>query len=211
MFPTRMQSVGAILMSCVLAQPMMPLGAAQQAGKLKIAIIEGEGAINNIKQRIAREPIVEVQDENDRPVAGAVVVFTLPQRGAGGVFSNGSNMMTAVTDEKGRAAARGLKPNSVSGEFEIAVSASYQGLAATARIRQVNSPTGAGGGAGAAGKAAGGGAGKIIAIVAVIGGAAAGGLVASRGGKSSTGSTTPPPPPPTTTISPGTGTVGPPR
>ena len=57
---------------------------AQVAPMLNLVVIEGEGAVNNIRQRTAREPIVQVEDENHRPVAGAVVVFMLPSNGAGG-------------------------------------------------------------------------------------------------------------------------------
>src|SRR5690349_10386612 len=45
--------------------------APQTAAKLNIVIVEGEGAINNIQQRVAREVIVQVNDENNRPVGGA--------------------------------------------------------------------------------------------------------------------------------------------
>ena len=48
------------------------------APRLSLLVLEGEGAINNIKQRTAREPIVEVQDENHRPVAGAFTRTRLP-------------------------------------------------------------------------------------------------------------------------------------
>jgi hypothetical protein len=53
------------------------------AGRIQIVIVEGEGAINNIRQRVAREPIIQVEDENRRPVAGAAVTFLLPNQGAG--------------------------------------------------------------------------------------------------------------------------------
>ena len=46
----------------------------QEAGSLKIVVIEGEGALNNIRSRTATQPVVEVRDENDRPVEGAEVV-----------------------------------------------------------------------------------------------------------------------------------------
>ena len=52
---------------------------AQAPTGLSITIVEGEGAINNIRQRVNREPIVQVEDQNHKPVAGAVVVF-LPSR-----------------------------------------------------------------------------------------------------------------------------------
>jgi hypothetical protein len=45
--------------------------------ELHLTIIEGEGAINNLRQRTSREPIVQVTDQNHRPVAG---VYQLPTR-----------------------------------------------------------------------------------------------------------------------------------
>ena len=59
-------------------------------------------AINNIRQRVSREPVVQVEDENHKPVAGAVVVFTLPTEGATGEFGNGSKNLTVTTDAQGR-------------------------------------------------------------------------------------------------------------
>ncbi|MBI3680379.1 MAG: hypothetical protein HY235_08275 [Acidobacteria bacterium] len=177
--------------------------------KLNITIIEGEGAINNIRQRVAREPIVQVEDENRKPVAGASVVFLLPNQGASGVFTDGSRMLTVVTDDTGRAAMRGFQPNNVAGKMQIRVTASTRGVTSSAVINQSNVL-----GAAAAGGAAAGGSGKLIAILAVIGGAAAGGVVAAtRGGKTPTSPTTPtgPPPPAPTVITPGSPSVGPPR
>ena len=54
---------------------------AQAPTGLSINIVEGEGAINNIRQRVNREPIVQVEDQNHKPIAGAVVVFFLPDSG----------------------------------------------------------------------------------------------------------------------------------
>ena len=72
----------SLLICCLLTiQPAFG-GAAQQAPmKLNIVIVEGDGAINNIRQRTAREPIVQVEDENNMPVAGATVYFLLPESG----------------------------------------------------------------------------------------------------------------------------------
>ena len=175
-----------------------PLAAqAQSAPKLKIVILEGEGAINNVRQRTAREPIVQVQDVNNRAVAGAVVLFTLPDRGAGGIFPNGSTSLTVTTDAQGRAIATGLRTNNIAGRFQIRVDASYQGQRANASIIQNNAMTAAAGG---------GASGKLIAILAIAGGAAAGGAIAAtRGGKAA------PPAPTPTSVSAGTPTVGPPR
>ena len=50
----------------------------------------GEGAINNVKQKVNRDLIVQVEDESHRPIAGAALVFFLPDQGASGTFVNGS-------------------------------------------------------------------------------------------------------------------------
>ena len=171
-------------------------------GQLNLVIVEGEGATNNIRQRTAREPIVQVEDENHKPVAGAAVVFLLPDQGASGTFANGSHTLTVMSDAQGRAVAHGFHPNHVEGQYNIRVSASFQGKTGTATISQTNVMAGAAAAAGAGISM------KLIVILAVAGAAAAGGAIAATrgGGSGSTSVTTT-----TTTITPGTGTVGAPH
>jgi hypothetical protein len=166
--------------------------------RLNLVVVEGEGAINNIRQRTARQTIVQVEDENRRPVAGAAVVFMLPETGPGGTFANGGKILTAITNQQGRAVAVGLKPNSIAGQFQIRVTASHQGMSGSTTVSQTNS-------AAAAGAA---GSGKLIAILAAVGGAAAGGVIF---GMKDDEKDPPTPPRPSLTISPGTPTAGPPR
>jgi len=182
----------------------MPLGA-QAPGKLSLVVVEGEGAINNIHQRTAREPIVQVEDENHKPVAGAAVVFTLPSNGAGGTFADGAHTLTAITDNQGRAVARGFQPNAVKGKFQIRVTASQNGRSASLSITQTNVAV-----AGAAGAAAGAGVSlKLIGIiVAVAAAGAAGGIVAATHGGGNTNTATTPA---AVTVTPGAGTVGAPK
>src|ERR1035441_1925161 len=142
---------------------------AQVAPMLNLVVLEGEGATNNIRQRTAREPIVQVQDENHKPVAGAIVVFTLPNTGAGGAFANGAHTLTVATDSQGQAVAHGLKPNGVKGQFKIHVNASHNGQTTSLDITMVNAVV-----AGAATAAAGGISAKLIVVLAVVAGAAAG-------------------------------------
>jgi hypothetical protein len=191
-------------LAAVLAMPAAPLAAQDTAPKLFLAIVEGDGAINNIRQRTAREPIVQVEDENHRPVAGAIVVFTLPARGAGGTFPNGATTLTTTTDAKGQAVARGLRPNNVQGNYEIRVNASSNGRTASTSISQTNAVV-----AGVAGAAAGLSATKLIAIIAAAAGAAVAGGYYAATHTGNNGAT--PAPPSVITITPGTGTVGPPR
>ena len=174
--------------------------AAQQPPELQILVIGGEGSINNVKQRTAREPVVEVRDRNNRPVAGALVLFEAPRNGASGTFFGGSPTLRVTTDAQGRAVGQGFRPNNTGGDFGIQVSASFQGLTATATIHMTNFVPAAGA-AGAAG-----GHGKLIGILVGVGAAAAAGTIyaVTRSG-SSPGA---PPSAAPTTITAGTGTVG---
>jgi len=190
----------SIALAALLTLPFPArLPAQQPALKLNLVILEGEGAVNNIKQRTAREPIVQVEDENHKPVAGAAVVFALPSNGAGGTFAASGQTLTTVTDASGRAVARGLRPNGIEGRYQIRVTASKDGQTATANITMTNAAAAAAGGIAA---------GKLIVILAAVGGAVAGGVVAAtRSGGN--GNTTPPAT--ATTVTPGTGQVTPPR
>jgi hypothetical protein len=186
-----------LLICCLLAIQPGFAGAAQQAPmKLNIVIVEGEGAINNIRQRTAREPIVQVEDENHMPVAGATVYFLLPESGPGGSFAEGARSLNVVTDSNGRAVAKGFQPNAEAGKYQIQVEASYQNVVTNTVINQSNAVLTA--------AAAGGISGKLIAILAIAGGAIAGGVYAAT--KSSNGSPAPAPTP--TVITPGTPSVG---
>ena len=159
----------AAFLAVALLTPGLWGQASSTAPKLKISILDGQGAVNNIKQRLAREPVVQVTDENDRPVGGALVTFALPQNGPGTVFSNGARTLTVTADSNGMATASGMSVNAEKGEFLINVSASHEGETATATIEQSN----IGGGLSATtigiivGAIA---AGAVIAVVATTGG-----------------------------------------
>jgi|SRR5579883_2123629 hypothetical protein len=201
----------SVMLAWWMVVPCSPRLMAQTAApKLNLVIVEGEGQINNIRQRTAREPIVQVEDENHKPIAGAAVVFLLPNTGAGGTFADGSHSLTVITDSQGRAVARGLKPNHAQGQYQIHVSASFNGQAATAVISQSNVMGAAGAGA-AAGTAAG-ISGKLIAVIAIVGAAAVGGGVyAATHAGSANNPATNPSTSTVTTITVGSGSVGPPR
>jgi len=170
---------------------------------LNLVVVEGEGAINNIRLRTAREPIVQVQDENHKPVAGAIVTFTMPSRGASGVFANGSQTLTVTTDQQGQAVARGLKPNGVKGQVKIRVNANSRGQTATTTITQTNAVLTAAG-AVASGAAI---SGKLIAVLAIVGAAAAGGAVYATTHNGNNNAVTPA----ASTVTLGGGSVGPPK
>src|SRR5690348_13419497 len=165
-------SVSAAAVFCLLAT-----SADAQSTEIKIVIQEGQGAINNIKEHRAKEPVVQVLHQDGEAVLGATVTFLLPDTGPGGAFNDGAHVLTVQTDSKGQAVGRGLRPNQAPGRFQIRVTASYHGQTASAAIAQINAEP-----------AATGGGGKKFLIIALIGGAAAGGLAAALGHKSGSSS-----------------------
>jgi hypothetical protein len=174
----------------LLATPL-PMRAQAPA---KLNIVEGDGAINNIRQRTARETIVQVEDENHRPIAGAAVLFMLPESGPTGAFANGARTLLVTTDSKGLAVAKGLRVSNIAGKFQIQVEASYEGVTSNTTITQTNAVITSGATSG-----------KLIAILAAIGGAAAAVVIAT--GNDDNGPA-PTPTPTGTTVTPGAPSVG---
>jgi hypothetical protein len=176
------------------------------AESLRLVVVEGDGAINNIRLQRAKEPVVRVEAASGSPIAGAAVTFLTPTNGPGAVFINNSSTTTVITDSEGRAIGRGLRPNKTAGQFEIRVNASFEGSSASARIIQTNAEP----------VEISRSSSKTIAILAIVGGAVAGGAAfAARGGGSRSPSASAPPtataPIPTgTSITPGAPSFGPP-
>jgi hypothetical protein len=175
----------------------------QSSSGLKIVVLQGDGAQNNVRTRSATQPAVEVRDDGDKPVPGAEVVFQLPPAGPGGVFNGWMRTQTARTSPEGRAQANGFAPNEEEGKFNIRVTATSGNKTSNALIAQTNT-RGTGNGAPQAKSNK-----KMWTIIAIVGAAAlTGGIIAAtRGGSSSTAETVAIP----VTISPGPVTVGGPR
>jgi len=104
--------------------------------RIDIVVVEGEGVTTGARQRLTHDPVVRIEDDDHRPVAGAAVVFALPVSGTTGEFSNGSKTLTVITDKDGLASAHGLKTNDVPGKLQIYVTASIHGLRAKGLINQ---------------------------------------------------------------------------
>jgi hypothetical protein len=193
------QAVAVVLCLVLVQAPM----SAQARPGLKIVVVEGEGAINNIQLGAGKEPVVEVRDETDKPVSGAKVTFALPERGPGGTFFGASRSVTVPTNEQGRATATGFRPNLQEGRFQIQVSAAAGEKTATTVITQSNAlPTG--GLNKVATKKS--NKGKIIAILVAVGIAAGIAAAASRDEETTTTTATT-----GTSITPGVIAVGTPR
>lgn len=196
---------------CMTLAAALVLGAQQPAklvdqapkGTLKVTVVEGEGAKNNIRSRTATAPVVEVKDASDKPVVGAEVVFALPMVGPSGSFNGWLKTQTVRTDAQGRATVTGYAPNDEAGRLNIKVTATAGSETGTVIIAQSNI-AGSSSGSTASGKSR-----PWLKPVAIIGGAAiAGGIVAATRGDNKTGTTATSVP---VTITPGAPTVGGPR
>ena len=171
------QSIAIILLAAaaVSAQPR----------QLKIVVLEGENAVNVIQQKTAVRAVVEVRDQNNLPVPGASVTFTVT--GKGGAAVAGSQSVTVATNAAGQASLTGMTPAS-SGGLQLSVNATYNGVSAATTITQTVVATAAVAAAAATtaaatGAAAGGGL-STGAIVGIVGGVAAvgGGVAVATGG-----------------------------
>ena len=151
--------------------------------RMFIQILDGEGALNDIRGGTAREPIVQIEDENHKPIAGVLVIFSTPSSGPSATFSNGLTSFQTTTLSDGRAIASGFKPNGISGTYQVQVHASSGDLSSQAVINQTNvtPPSTAPAHAARALPV------KVIAIIAAAaGGAAVAGFLATRGQHSDT-------------------------
>jgi hypothetical protein len=106
--------------------------------KLNINVIGGAGAVNDVKERTPRDLTVEIDDENDHPVAGAMVTFFAPNEGAGGSFVGDSHLLTVMTGSDGRAVAKDFRPNNIVGDYTIQVNVAFGDQVATSTISQSN-------------------------------------------------------------------------
>jgi hypothetical protein len=182
-------------------QPLAPLPVEQS---LKILVLAGSGEMNDLERRVMAPLVVQVLDQNDRPVEGAQVVFRFPLNGASATFAGGKNSITVRTSGTGQAPALNWMANGQVGTFEVHVNATYGNqigettlsMENVTRITEAQKPK----------------KGKHESLwshrwfkIAVIGGAAAaigiGVYLATRGGKSGS----------SVTINPGSPTVGAPQ
>jgi hypothetical protein len=162
--------------SCVCLVFIAQFALAQSAIGLRLQIVQGDRSENVIGRSAAVPISVRVTDRNNRPISGATVVLTAPDKGASGDF-DGQNSFRLMTNEEGLAVVRNYRPNRVEGRYPILVQAEYLGELATGIMVQTNA---------VAKKSHG----KMIAIAAAAGGAV-GIAMAARGGGGSTNPSTP--------------------
>jgi hypothetical protein len=183
------------------AKPMAPLPVIKN---LKLLVLAGNGEMNDLERRVMASLVVQVLDQNDRPVEGAEVVFRFPLNGPGAAFTGGKTSQTVRTTGTGEAAAVNWMANGEVGAFEVHVTATYGNEVGETIVKMSNvtrivesarkgakqahwySPTWV-----------------KIAVIGGVAGAVAGIFLATRGGSHSSTSGTVP-----ITVTPGSPTVG---
>jgi len=166
-----------------------------------IQLMEGEGAINSIRLHRGHEPKVRVTDHEAKPISGAAVTFVLPATGPSASFGDSGLSITVMTDERGEAVGRGLRPNGIPGQFRIRVTTSWHDSPVVATLVQTNAEP-----------VIHVGHSKTIALIVLIAGAAGGGAAAALGKSGSSGqSATPAVQTAPGTIISGNPTLGPPH
>ena len=200
----RAETFRPILQPGILAQD----AAAQP--RLHINILKGDSGVNVLGSDTVVQPVVEVRDRNDQPLADVPVTFTAPNDGPSATFITGSRSITLMTDSAGEAILLGMKPVNA-GRFQIAVSASVQQETVVTAISLTNEEGQQAAATGA--KKKGLSKGAIFALVGA-GAAAAIGIGIGMGGHSggsSSGTTTPTTPSASIGLGSGGVTAGPPH
>jgi hypothetical protein len=110
----------------------LPSGAAAQAPAnqpatvrtLKVLPLAGNQELNDLQNKVMAPLVVQVLDQNDRPVEGADVIFRFPLNGPSASFSDQKTAQTFRTNADGQAAATGWAANGKVGTFQVQVTAS---------------------------------------------------------------------------------------
>jgi len=91
---------------------------------LKVIALAGNHAMNDLERRVMAPLVVQVLDQNSRPVEGAQVVFRFPPKGPSAEFPNGQLAQTVRTNADGQAAATGWTATRAVGSFQVHITAS---------------------------------------------------------------------------------------
>ena len=105
--------------------PAKPMASLPVIKNLKLLVLAGNGEMNDLERRVMASLVVQVLDQNDRPVEGAEVVFRFPLNGPGAAFTGGKTSQTVRTTGTGEAAAVNWMANGEVATFEVHVTTTY--------------------------------------------------------------------------------------
>jgi hypothetical protein len=105
---------------------------------LKIRVLAGNGESNDLERKVMAPLVVQVVDQNERPMEGAEVVFRFPISGPSAAFPGGKTSVTARTNGGGQATAVNWMANGQVGTFTVHVNASYGNQVGEATLSMTN-------------------------------------------------------------------------
>ena len=105
----------------VFAQTPAPAAASVQS--LKIIPLAGNEETNDLQRRIMAPLVVQVLDQDSRPVEGADVTFRFPVMGPSVTFPDQKTTVNVRTNADGQASAVGWTANNMTGRFQLQVTA----------------------------------------------------------------------------------------
>lgn len=180
------------------AQPSVggPPGARPDGSGLNLLVLVGQNAVHDVRTLTTALLVVEVRDENYRPLEGVNVIFQLPLEGPSGSFEDGVRDRQVVTNVQGQASAA-FTPNKEVGRFAIHAKATFGARTGTISIMQRNE---------AVRTATWIARHKTLAVIIAAGAASTAATLAIRSGSSSAASSKP-----TVTITSGIPTFSPPQ
>jgi hypothetical protein len=180
------------------AQPPVggPPGAIPDSAGLNLLVLEGQNAVHDVGTPTTALLVIEVRDENHRPLEGVHVVFQLPLEGPSGSFEGGVPEKQGVTNVQGQASAA-FMPNREVGRFAIYAKATLGARTGTISIIQRNE---------AVRNATWIARHKTLAVIIAVGAAGTAAAIATRSGSSSAAGSKP-----TVTITSGIPTFSPPQ
>lgn len=96
---------------------------ARTAQGLRIIPLAGNNEFNDIEHQVMAPLAVQVLDQNDLPVEGAVVLFEFPDSGPSAMFGNSTTFQTFRTGRSGQVLASGWISNNQAGTLIVRVTA----------------------------------------------------------------------------------------
>lgn len=112
--------------------------ASVQSQSLRVIPLAGNGENNDLQRKVMAPLVVDVLDQNGKPVEGADVIFRFPVVGPSATFANQATSQTVRTNADGQAAATGWSANSELGALKVQVTATRGGEMGEAAITMNN-------------------------------------------------------------------------
>jgi hypothetical protein len=113
-------TLGALLACAPFLSAQLPAASPDQ---IELRIVIGAGAEFQPGSEQKQRLVIQVVNQDERPLVGVAVTFQLPDDGPSGLFGNGQRSLVAFTNEEGEVSIAGIKWNNTAGPVSIRVTA----------------------------------------------------------------------------------------